>query len=283
MEVMTGAGLLLLLCVLLPLCFISFQVHQKQSRLPPGPMPWLFLGNALQKDVLPLCNTYKKVRLPLVPFHGFNVVQRLLIFPLVENSFWGAMKVECLGGSHERHSEKSVLSRSSSYIFNFSWLVIISKLVITKSCWGNSFPSSQCSHSLKTSMAFLFFLLPFLLGIHRQSYLYISHFTPSLASPPSFFLSVSSWENSAESWLVGLANRTCAVGNIKDLVRGSIIYLSHYFLSFLDWAVAYCNPASFCGKGGGLDPELSRSYSNTISTSLTDSNRSGKILTSFCL
>ncbi|XP_077183657.1 cytochrome P450 2C1-like isoform X2 [Paroedura picta] len=37
------------------------KVYKKQSQLPPGPTPWLFLGNALQKDVLPLHSSYKKL------------------------------------------------------------------------------------------------------------------------------------------------------------------------------------------------------------------------------
>uniref|UniRef100_A0ACB8EK49 Uncharacterized protein n=1 Tax=Sphaerodactylus townsendi TaxID=933632 RepID=A0ACB8EK49_9SAUR len=61
MELVAGAGLLFLLCVVFPLCFISFQMHKRQSQLPPGPTPWLFLGNVFQKGVFPLHGCYKKL------------------------------------------------------------------------------------------------------------------------------------------------------------------------------------------------------------------------------
>uniref|UniRef100_A0A8C6YF75 Uncharacterized protein n=1 Tax=Naja naja TaxID=35670 RepID=A0A8C6YF75_NAJNA len=39
----------------------AFRFHQRRTRLPPGPRPWLFLGNLLQKDVLPLFTNYTKL------------------------------------------------------------------------------------------------------------------------------------------------------------------------------------------------------------------------------
>nr|XP_056711579.1 cytochrome P450 2C20-like [Euleptes europaea] len=89
---LAGAGLLLFLCVLFPLCFISFQMHKKRSQLPPGPTPWLFLGNVFQKDVFPLYNSYKKLMKtygpiftvwkgpkPMVVLCGYEVVKEALV------------------------------------------------------------------------------------------------------------------------------------------------------------------------------------------------------------
>ncbi|XP_077779591.1 cytochrome P450 2B4-like [Podarcis muralis] len=58
MELVTGAGVLLLLFLLTAL---SFKLHKARGQLPPGPTPWLFLGNLLQKEVLPLHKTYPKL------------------------------------------------------------------------------------------------------------------------------------------------------------------------------------------------------------------------------
>ncbi|XP_062977592.1 cytochrome P450 2C20-like [Elgaria multicarinata webbii] len=60
MEV-AGVGALFLLCVLLTLFFSSFKMYKKKGQLPPGPAPWPFLGNFLQKDVLPLYKSYNKL------------------------------------------------------------------------------------------------------------------------------------------------------------------------------------------------------------------------------
>ncbi|KAH0629572.1 hypothetical protein JD844_011743 [Phrynosoma platyrhinos] len=49
------------LSVLLHIVLILQNVQEK-SPLPPGPTPWLFLGNLLQKDVIPLDKSYPKVR-----------------------------------------------------------------------------------------------------------------------------------------------------------------------------------------------------------------------------
>ncbi|XP_063148688.1 cytochrome P450 2C5-like [Candoia aspera] len=57
---LTWAGALLLLCILFTL-FSSFQMYKKKGQLPPGPTPWPFLGNVLQRDVLPLNKSYKKL------------------------------------------------------------------------------------------------------------------------------------------------------------------------------------------------------------------------------
>ncbi|XP_053148239.1 cytochrome P450 2B4-like [Hemicordylus capensis] len=55
------AGFLLLSFVLYVLLSSSFKMYKKQSQLPPGPRPWLFLGNLLQKEVLPLHIHYRKL------------------------------------------------------------------------------------------------------------------------------------------------------------------------------------------------------------------------------
>nr|XP_028572974.1 cytochrome P450 2C20-like isoform X1 [Podarcis muralis] len=60
MEVV-GAGALLLLYLFFAVLFSSFKMYKKKSQLPPGPTPWLLLGNLLQKDVLPLYKFYTKL------------------------------------------------------------------------------------------------------------------------------------------------------------------------------------------------------------------------------
>ncbi|XP_067321655.1 cytochrome P450 2B4-like [Anolis sagrei] len=55
------AGVLLLLCLLFPLLLSSFKMYKKIVQLPPGPTPWLFLGNILQKNVFPLYTFYPKL------------------------------------------------------------------------------------------------------------------------------------------------------------------------------------------------------------------------------
>ncbi|XP_077780434.1 cytochrome P450 2C55-like isoform X4 [Podarcis muralis] len=59
MEVV-GAGALLLLYLFFAVLFSSFKMYKKKSQLPPGPTPWLLLGNLLQKDVLPVYKFYTK-------------------------------------------------------------------------------------------------------------------------------------------------------------------------------------------------------------------------------
>ncbi|XP_077780435.1 cytochrome P450 2C20-like isoform X1 [Podarcis muralis] len=59
MEVV-GAGALLLLYLFFTVLFSSFKMYKKKSQLPPGPTPWLLLGNLLQKDVLPVYKFYTK-------------------------------------------------------------------------------------------------------------------------------------------------------------------------------------------------------------------------------
>nr|XP_028572975.1 cytochrome P450 2C20-like isoform X2 [Podarcis muralis] len=60
MEVL-GAGALLLLYLFFTVLFPSFKMYKKKSQLPPGPTPWLLLGNLLQKDALPLYKFYTKL------------------------------------------------------------------------------------------------------------------------------------------------------------------------------------------------------------------------------
>ncbi|XP_042305981.1 cytochrome P450 2C20-like isoform X3 [Sceloporus undulatus] len=55
------AGVLLLLCLFFLILFSSFKMYKKKGQLPPGPTPWLFLGNLLQKDVMPLDKFYPKL------------------------------------------------------------------------------------------------------------------------------------------------------------------------------------------------------------------------------
>uniref|UniRef100_A0A670XWM9 Cytochrome P450 2F2-like n=1 Tax=Pseudonaja textilis TaxID=8673 RepID=A0A670XWM9_PSETE len=50
-----------ILLVLFLVTLWAFKFHQARGKLPPGPRPWLFLGNLLQKDVLPLFKTYAKL------------------------------------------------------------------------------------------------------------------------------------------------------------------------------------------------------------------------------
>uniref|UniRef100_A0A8C6YG08 Uncharacterized protein n=1 Tax=Naja naja TaxID=35670 RepID=A0A8C6YG08_NAJNA len=58
-ELIPGTAVLLIVFLF---TLWAFRFHQRRTRLPPGPRPWLFLGNLLQKDVLPLFTNYTKVR-----------------------------------------------------------------------------------------------------------------------------------------------------------------------------------------------------------------------------
>ncbi|XP_025030630.1 cytochrome P450 2H2-like [Python bivittatus] len=88
---LTWAGALLLLCIFFTL-FSSFQIYKKKGQLPPGPTPWPFLGNLLQRDVLPIRKSYKKLSekygpiftvwitsKPLVVLCGYEVVKDALL------------------------------------------------------------------------------------------------------------------------------------------------------------------------------------------------------------
>ncbi|XP_053232116.1 cytochrome P450 2C8-like [Podarcis raffonei] len=91
MEVaVTGA--LLLLWVLFIFIFYSLKMYKKKSQLPPGPTPWFFLVNLLQKDVMPLSKNYSKLvekygpvftvwmgPKPMVVLCGFDVVKDALM------------------------------------------------------------------------------------------------------------------------------------------------------------------------------------------------------------
>ncbi|KAM6471618.1 cytochrome P450 2B4-like isoform 2-T2 [Liasis olivaceus] len=88
---LTWAGALLLLCIFFTL-FSSFQIYKKKEQLPPGPTPWPFLGNLLQRDVLPLSESYEKLTAkygpiftvwigskPMVALCGYEVVKDALL------------------------------------------------------------------------------------------------------------------------------------------------------------------------------------------------------------
>ncbi|ETE58077.1 Cytochrome protein, partial [Ophiophagus hannah] len=50
----------IILFILFLVTLWAFRFHQARGRLPPGPRPWLFLRNLLQKDALPLYKNYQK-------------------------------------------------------------------------------------------------------------------------------------------------------------------------------------------------------------------------------
>uniref|UniRef100_A0A670JHK4 Uncharacterized protein n=1 Tax=Podarcis muralis TaxID=64176 RepID=A0A670JHK4_PODMU len=91
MEVaVTGA--LFLLWVLFIFISHSLKMYKEKSQLPPGPTPWFFLGNLLQKDVMPLNKNYSKLvekygpmftiwmgPKPMVVLCGFDVVKDALV------------------------------------------------------------------------------------------------------------------------------------------------------------------------------------------------------------
>ncbi|XP_061477827.1 cytochrome P450 2C5-like [Rhineura floridana] len=89
MELVTGAGVLLVLFVL---TIMSFKLYKARGRLPPGPTPWIFLGNLLQKDTLPLHETFPKLTekygpvftlwlgpKPMVVLCGYDAVKDALV------------------------------------------------------------------------------------------------------------------------------------------------------------------------------------------------------------
>ncbi|XP_058023876.1 uncharacterized protein LOC131190556 [Ahaetulla prasina] len=82
----------IILFILFLLIFWTFRFQQARGRLPPGPTPWLFLGNVLQKDVFPLYKTYPKLSKkygpvftlwigtkPLVVICGYEAVKNALV------------------------------------------------------------------------------------------------------------------------------------------------------------------------------------------------------------
>ncbi|XP_039220609.1 cytochrome P450 2C5-like [Crotalus tigris] len=88
---LTWTEVVLLLCILFTL-FSSFQMYKKKGQLPPGPTPWLFLGNIFQRDVLPLYKYYEKLTVkygpiftvwngskPMVALCSYEVVKDALI------------------------------------------------------------------------------------------------------------------------------------------------------------------------------------------------------------
>ncbi|ETE64942.1 F-box/WD repeat-containing protein 10, partial [Ophiophagus hannah] len=88
-ELMPGAIILFIVFLLI---FWVFQFQQERAKFPPGPTPWFFLGNLLQKDVLPLYKTYPKLAKkygpvftiwlgpkPLVVVCGYEAVKDALI------------------------------------------------------------------------------------------------------------------------------------------------------------------------------------------------------------
>lgn len=59
---MLGVLLTVLLLLLSILCLLVRSSHRRSSQLPPGPAPWPIVGNLWQKDILPLHQSYEKVR-----------------------------------------------------------------------------------------------------------------------------------------------------------------------------------------------------------------------------
>uniref|UniRef100_A0A8C5RJU1 Cytochrome P450 n=1 Tax=Laticauda laticaudata TaxID=8630 RepID=A0A8C5RJU1_LATLA len=91
MQVDLIPGAIILFIVFL-LIFWVFRFQQERARFPPGPTPWFFLGNLLQKDALPLYKTYPKLAKkygpvftiwlgpkPLVVVCGYEAVKDALI------------------------------------------------------------------------------------------------------------------------------------------------------------------------------------------------------------
>ncbi|XP_026557961.1 cytochrome P450 2C23-like [Pseudonaja textilis] len=91
MQVDLIPGTIILFIVFL-IIFWVFRFQQERARFPPGPTPWFFLGNLLQKDALPVYKTYPKLAKkygpvftiwlgpkPLVVVCGYEAVKDALI------------------------------------------------------------------------------------------------------------------------------------------------------------------------------------------------------------
>ncbi|XP_070592859.1 cytochrome P450 2C23-like [Erythrolamprus reginae] len=82
----------IILFILFLFIFWAFRFQQARGRLPPGPRPWFFLGNLLQKGVLPLYKNYPKLSKtygpvftiwvgpkPIVVICGYEAVKNALV------------------------------------------------------------------------------------------------------------------------------------------------------------------------------------------------------------
>uniref|UniRef100_A0A8C6YIT0 Uncharacterized protein n=1 Tax=Naja naja TaxID=35670 RepID=A0A8C6YIT0_NAJNA len=91
MQVELIPGAIILFIVFLLILWV-FQFQQERAKFPPGPTPWFFLGNLLQKDAVPLYKTYPKLAKkygpvftiwlgpkPLVVVCGYEAVKDALI------------------------------------------------------------------------------------------------------------------------------------------------------------------------------------------------------------
>ncbi|XP_070592860.1 cytochrome P450 2H2-like [Erythrolamprus reginae] len=82
----------IILFILFLFIFWAFRFQQARGRFPPGPRPWLFLGNLLQKGILPLYKNYSKLSKkygpvftiwvgpkPIVVICGYEAVKNALV------------------------------------------------------------------------------------------------------------------------------------------------------------------------------------------------------------
>uniref|UniRef100_A0A8D0EC19 Cytochrome P450 n=1 Tax=Salvator merianae TaxID=96440 RepID=A0A8D0EC19_SALMN len=89
MELVTGAAVLLFL---LGVTVLYSKLYKVRGQLPPGPTPWPFLGNLLQKDAVPLHKNFPKLQKkygpvftvwlgpkPMVVLSGYDAVKEALI------------------------------------------------------------------------------------------------------------------------------------------------------------------------------------------------------------
>lgn len=135
MEVaVTGA--LFLLWVLFIFISHSLKMYKEKSQLPPGPTPWFFLGNLLQKDVMPLNKNYSKVKPFLV------AVSLCSLVPVARHK-------QPLSGMKQCVEEGQKVNCSLACLYTFPFFLII------KAC----FEGAQISASFLFPYFYLYCLL----------------------------------------------------------------------------------------------------------------------------
>uniref|UniRef100_A0A8C5WPF2 Cytochrome P450 n=1 Tax=Laticauda laticaudata TaxID=8630 RepID=A0A8C5WPF2_LATLA len=119
MQVDLIPGAIILFIVFL-LIFWVFRFQQERARFPPGPTPWFFLGNLLQKDALPLYKTYPKLAKKYGPVFTIWLGPK----PLVVVCGYEAVKDALITHSEEFGGRSPVPILDESFFLNERWKIL---------------------------------------------------------------------------------------------------------------------------------------------------------------